>query len=87
MRVRKIKNSFKLKLYCGYCKSYLLTYQKVGKGGLLRLYIDRIESTEIPLNEALTCNNCNTVIANLVVMKDKTFYKMQRGKYNIKRFF
>ena len=81
----KIAGSHTLIVSCGHCKTSLLSYQKVGKGRLLRLYLERINFSDTPLQQELICPNCGELIALLATTKAKSFYKMKRGKYNIKR--
>lgn len=39
-------NSHFINIYCSKCKEFIALYQKDGKGGLFRLYLDRIFEPE-----------------------------------------
>lgn len=87
---KKIKRSYLLVISCGSCKSNLLKYQKVGKGNVLKLHIDRIVegfidfSKEIP--KELKCVKCGEKLGIKVNLKksNKDVYKIIRGKINTK---
>ncbi|HZK18197.1 MAG TPA: hypothetical protein VFD15_02670 [Clostridia bacterium] len=84
---RKVKGSFTLLICCGHCKTDIAVYQKVGKGGVLRMYIDRIVRSSIDLGKkpnALFCPNCNEQLATRVTMKrrNKEAYRMIRSAFN-----
>lgn len=87
---KKIKGSYKMIVSCGLCKKELFTYQKVGKGGLINMYLVRIIDGEIDLSKdikLLKCPNCNSEIGSKISDKDKNrvSYKMFRSKFNTKR--
>ena len=85
---RKIKNSFLLEIYCGHCKEYLVLYQKVGVGNVLRMKVDRIVESTVDLRKRpqdFNCTNCRTTLGHLVRVEDEAFYKMIRGKINTSR--
>lgn len=86
-KCRRVRGSHKLLVSCGHCKTDIAKYQKVGKGGLLRMYIDRITKSSVKLSQDLKCPNCNRIIGSKVILKreNKEFYKMDRGNYNTKR--
>ncbi len=84
---RKVKGSFILLVSCGYCKADIAIYQKVGKGGLLRMYIDRIVKSSIDLStrpNALFCPHCQKQLAVKVTLrrKNKEAYRMIRSAFN-----
>lgn len=84
---RRVKGSYPLLIRCGYCKTDIAEYQKVGKGGVLRMYIDRIIKSSIDLADlpgALFCPNCNEQLATKVALKgkNKDAYVMIRSAFN-----
>lgn len=75
---------------CGYCKAHIAKYQKLGKGNLLRMHIDRIIESSIDLSKdpkVLTCPDCNAQLGVRMVLKgrDKEVFNMLRSTYNTKR--
>jgi hypothetical protein len=86
---RKVKGSYTLLICCGHCKSDIAVYQKVGKGNLLRMHIDRVVKSSVDLSEkpgALLCPNCNEQLGTKVTLKrkNKEVYIMTRGAFNTK---
>lgn len=81
---KKIKASYILLVSCGFCKTNLVKYQKIGKGSLLRMHIDRIIESSVDLTQDLTCSNCKETLGSKVVLKkeNKEVYKMIRSKFN-----
>ena len=74
---------------CGYCKTDIALYQKVGKGRLLRMYVERIIQSSVDLSGkpgTLFCPKCNQQLATRVTLKrkDTEAYVMVRGAYNTK---
>lgn len=69
---------------CGYCKADIVKYQKVGRGNLLRMHIDRIIEASIDYNKDLKCPNCGKLLGTKITLKkeDKEAYKMIRSTYN-----
>lgn len=84
---KKIKGSYILMVSCGICKTDIVEYQKVGKGRLLRLYIDRIIKGSIDFSKDLVCPKCENKLGDKIVMKkrDKKAYRMIRGRYNTRQ--
>ncbi len=84
---RKVKGSHTLLICCGYCKTDIALYQKVGKGNLLRMYVKRIIKSSVDLSKkpgALFCPNCSKQLATRVTLKRKSkeAYVMTRGAFN-----
>ena len=84
---KRIKGSYILIISCGYCKFDIAKYQKLGRGNLLRMHIDRIIEGSIDFGDKpsrLICPNCGKQIANKVYLrrKNKDVYKMFRSRYN-----
>lgn len=84
---RRVKGSNTMLVLCGHCKTGIALYQKVGKGRLLRMYVDRIIRSSIELSGkpgALHCPNCNELLATRMTLKRKNTeaYVMVRGAYN-----
>lgn len=87
---KKIKGSYILVVSCGYCKYDIAKYQKVGKGNLLRMHIDRIIKSSIDLSKdlgVLLCPNCGELLATRMTLKreNKDVYKMIRSTFNIRK--
>lgn len=84
---RKIKGSYILLVSCGHCKTEIVKYQKLGKGNVLRMYIDRIIEGNIRFCGDLICPNCGKILGTKVTLKkgNKEFYKMIRSTFNTKK--
>ncbi|NMB09058.1 MAG: hypothetical protein GX982_00015 [Tissierellia bacterium] len=87
---KKIKGSFKMVISCGLCKKELFTYQKIGKGGLLNMYLTRIIDGKVDLSKdikIIKCPKCGNEIAVKINDSDlnKVSFKMLRSKFNTKR--
>ena len=68
-------------IICAYCKRELLNYQKVGKGGLINLYIERVIDGHIDFeakDSLLVCPFCRKTLG----IKKGGSYKMIRGSFN-----
>lgn len=88
--MKKIKNSFNLKIICAFCKFDICTYQKRGKGGVINLFINRIIESNIELTpylNSITCPNCEAILGTRVKTKDSNeeAFRMIRGTFNIKK--
>ncbi len=84
---RKARGSHILLVSCGYCKTDIAKYQKVGRGNLFRMYTDRIIKSSIDLSKnhgALFCPNCKKQLATRVTLKrkKKEAYVMIRATFN-----
>ncbi len=84
---KKIKGSYILLVSCGFCKTEIIKYQKLGKGGLLRMHIDRIIESSVDFKQDLICPNCGKKLGSKVVLKkeNKEVYKMIRSRFNTKK--
>lgn len=84
---KKVKGSYILIVSCGSCKTDLVKYQKLGKGGLLRMHIDRIIESSIDFSQDLICPNCGSRLGSKIILKkeNKEVYKMIRSSFNTKR--
>ena len=49
-RYKEVQGNHTLVISCAYCKTDIAVYQKVGKGGLLRMYVERIVKGSIDLS-------------------------------------
>lgn len=79
-------------IFCGYCNTKLLNYQKLGKGGLMRLYIERVIGGEIDFSKnqkLLVCPKCGETLAIRTKLKreNKEVYSMIRGSFNSKKLY
>lgn len=84
---KKIKGSYILLVSCGYCKTDIAKYQKLGRGGLLRMHLDRIIKSSIDLSKdprALVCPNYNEQLAARTTLKreNKEVFRMIRSTFN-----
>jgi hypothetical protein len=84
---RKVRGFHLILVSCSYCKANFALYQKVGKGVLLRMYVDRIVKSAINLSSkpgALFCPVCKKQLATRVTLKrkNKEAYIMIRGAFN-----
>lgn len=71
---------------CGYCKTDIAKYQKMGKGNLLRLHIERIIKGPKRYGQDLECSSCGRVLGHRVILEkeNEIFYKMIRSTFNTK---
>ncbi len=84
---KKVKGSHMLMISCGYCKTDIAKYQKLGKGNLLRMYIERIVESSIVFSNDLVCPNCSKKLGRKISLKkkDKEAYKMIRSRFNTRK--
>ena len=81
-RYAKVRGGFSHFLYitCSKCEEPFITYQKDGKGKLLRCYTDRIvwppklvaaqkevNAANVKQFGSIRCSNCNTILTNPMV--------------------
>lgn len=73
---------------CNHCKKEIAEYQKVGKGNLLIMIIDRIieSNFDIEKNEKLLlCPSCKGILGTRFFYEgNKEAFRMIRGATNIK---
>lgn len=76
-----------LNLYCTKCNSFLLLYQKDGRGILKRLYMDRIftpaeltDLQKIDYKENLICMHCRNIIGFPII-----YEKENRKSFHLKQ--
>ncbi|MGM5485416.1 MAG: hypothetical protein ACQEP1_06110 [Nanobdellota archaeon] len=86
-RQKRGGNTKIIDIYCAQCDNKLHTYQKDGKGGLFRLYLDRIldkEFKEIKSKKDISnleCK-CGNLIGVPMLHKDNRFaYRLMKGTY------
>lgn len=81
---KKMRGSHILIVSCGYCKTEVAKYQKVGRGSLLRMYINRIIKSSVKMSKHLTCPNCGEKLGTKITLKrkNKEAYRMIRSAYN-----
>ena len=84
---RRVRGGSTMLICCGYCKNDIALYQKVGKGILLRMYLDRVIKSSVDLSRkpgALFCPHCHKHLATRVTLrrKNKEAYIMKRGTFN-----
>lgn len=86
---RRIRKSNPMLVSCGYCKTEVAEYQKVGKGGLIRMHIERIIKSAVPITEetgALKCPNCEEILGARMNLNrsDEEVFNMVRSAFNTK---
>lgn len=86
---KKIKKSYEMEIFCGKCKHKIANYQKVGKGRLLRMHIDRVIDSNFDISMLpgkIICPMCDNILGVIKKSKkvDNIYYNMLRGKYNTK---
>lgn len=84
---KKIKRSFLLQINCGQCKEPFALYQKVGRGNVLRMHVERIIKSAIDLKslpQGFYCPYCGQHIADKIQLKDHNIpsYRMVRSSFN-----
>ncbi len=86
-KYRKIKRSCILLVSCGNCKKEIVKYQKLGKGNILRMYVDRIIEANIKLSRDLICPDCEKILGRRVILKKegREFFKMIRSSFNTRK--
>ena len=84
LNYKKIRGSHILIVSCGYCKTDVVKYQKVGRGNLLRMHIARIIESSAKMSKSLTCPNCGEKLGTKINLKgkNKEAYRMIRSTYN-----
>lgn len=91
-------NSHFLNLTCSKCNQHLALYQKDGRGGLVRLYLDRIfEPSALSLLQLtissksempnLKCSKCDTLIGMPMVYEPekRLAFRLIRGTFTKKK--
>lgn len=83
---KKIRGSHILIVSCGNCKTDIAKYQKLGRGNLLRMHIERIIKCSLDYPKQLICPNCGKHLASKISIKKsgKESYKMNRSTYNVR---
>lgn len=84
---KKTKKAYELIISCGHCKEEVIIYEKVGKGGLLKMYLNRIIESNTELNtsiKVLSCHNCGIELGVLGKIKSENeyIYNMIRSSFN-----
>lgn len=85
---KKTKRAFDMVLSCNFCKKDLGLYKKVGKGGLLRIWLSRLVETEFPIDinkNSLLCPFCSQELARLVKLDGSFAYKPTRSSIQTRR--
>ena len=88
--MKRIRKSTILIVSCGNCKVDLIRYQKVGRGNLLRMYVERIIEANIPITPTTTqliCYNCHQELAARIWIRRRGIdaFKMHRATYNTRK--
>ena len=87
---KKLRGSHILEIRCAFCKSFVANYQKVTKGNLVKMHIDRIIESSIDFSQlhgALFCPACGERIATRYTAKTdkKEVYRLVPSAFNKKR--
>ncbi len=84
---RKAKGGRRIIVMCAHCKTEIILYEKVGPGGLLRMYVDRIIESSIKLPKGgLFCPDCSAQLGARGVLRrnKKQAYRLIRGAFNVR---
>ena len=86
-RSKKVKGSHLLMVSCGFCQTDIAKYQKLGKGNVLRMYLDRILESSVDFSKELLCPNCGKRLGTRVSLKkkNKEAYKMIRSRFHTRK--
>ena len=90
-----------LEISCARCNKQIILYQKDGKGGLLRCYLNRImypfllENLQYNFNSKnikslpnLKCYVCSNIIGIPMIYEDgRVAYRLRKGFYSKRRLF
>jgi len=81
---QRVRGSSTMLVSCGHCRNNIVLYQKVGKGALLRMYVERIVKGSVDLSQKpglLICPHCKEQLAMRVTLrrKNKEAYIVKRG--------
>ena len=84
---RKVRGSHVLEVVCGYCKTFIANYQKVGESNFVKMYNDRIIDGCVDFSlyhGAIICPNCNARIATryMTKMDKKEAYRLVPSAFN-----
>lgn len=84
LNYKKMKGSHILIVSCGYCKTDIVKYQKVGRGNLLRLHIGRVIKGSIDFTKNLNCPNCGMELGQKITIDsaNEAAYRMIRSAFN-----
>lgn len=80
--MKKIKNTRPLLVSCNLCKTALLTYQKGGRGNLIKIQFPRIVESNFILDEkqkGFFCPHCQEHLGSLRSYKGNPAYYLIRG--------
>lgn len=86
--MRKIKNTHVLEVSCNLCRTPLLTYQKGGRGNLIKIQRDRIIESDFEIDKmgnGLYCINCNEHLGSLRDYRGVPSYFLIRGLVKTKK--
>ncbi|MDR2168005.1 MAG: hypothetical protein LBE35_09195 [Clostridiales bacterium] len=89
-KARKIRSSYILEVSCAHCKGFIATYQKVGAGGLVKMYNERIIEGAIDFSQspgAIFCPGCGERIATKYTTKPdrQEAYRLVPSAFNKRR--
>lgn len=83
---KKAKGSRRIIVACAHCKTHIALYEKVGPGGLLRIYLSRIVKSSVVLSEkGLFCPDCGRQLGAKGTLKRKKTeaYRLIRGSFHV----
>lgn len=76
---KKIKTGFRtISIYCSKCTTLLYKYQKKGRGGLVKCFIERI--VEDRTKGDLKCPQCKQEFARFKMIRGRPAHKIIQGK-------
>ena len=87
---KKMRRAYPMLVSCAACKADLIMYQKGGKGGLIKLRLDRLLSAIFPIDgeaSAMHCPRCGALFAKRTLYKGHVHYFIMRGMVNTRSFY
>lgn len=73
---------------CAFCQKDVIRYQKIGKGGLIRLWVSRVIESEMPLvteDKGLRCPFCEEQLGSRSVKDNEFVYLIRRGAVHTRK--
>lgn len=71
-----------IRIFCQSCRTHLYTYQKRGKGALVKCFAHKI--TFDATTSLCTCPTCASVFCRPTIIKGRPANKIVRGKVYVK---
>lgn len=84
-RHKNQKKAYAMTIKCNACQQNVIHYQKIGRGALKRLWVERVIESEMSIStlpQELHCPFCEECLGVLVNVRGKNCYKMFRGYFS-----